>query len=197
MEFWKHSSNLHMSILYNYLYNLRLAGSLPRCLTVQFDNCARDNKNRWFFAFFGLLIHHGKIYFHLFLSPFSLSLGWFSSVEIYYLMPGHSHDMVDRECFAPVGHDFRKQASFWTPEDFPSFLNKAWQCRHHQPTIESHVAVCDWKSFLHDHLRVMRYHSHQRAFLMKKEGDRITFYYKASVLHIHWLGVAGKYCFFH
>lgn len=91
LEFWDHSANLHLSFLFLYLRKLRFEDKLAPNLILQTDNCSRDNKNRWFLAFFAYLV----------------KLGWFQTVEIHYLQPGHSHDMVDRECFGPLGQKFR------------------------------------------------------------------------------------------
>jgi hypothetical protein len=80
---------------------------------LQFDNCWRDNKNRWLFGFISHLIE----------------LGWFDRVEIYFLKPGHSHDMVDALCFAPLGKKARETYTFWTPDEFLTFIDKAFAHR--------------------------------------------------------------------
>ena len=151
---------------------------------VQFDNCARDNKNRWLLAFFAHLIHKR----------------WLSSVEIYYLAPGHSHDMVDRECFSPLGHRYRNKHSFWTPPEFPAFLNEAWRRRERKPIVSTHIAVCDWKAFFNPHLRTIENHSHPRAYLLKRvdteTGEDVHLFYKSSVLAQHWVGYQSMFVLF-
>lgn len=181
MEFWKHSANLHISILYNHLRQLRKDGVLPPHLILQFDNCAKDNKNRWLFAFLAHLIHKG----------------WCTSITIYYLMPGHSHDIVDSECFSPVGKKYRREHSVWTFTEFPGFLARAWRRRAHNPIISGDIVVYDWKGFFNSELRTIKHHSFPRAFLLKvaldADGDRkVGFFYKKSVLSPNWLGHKSK-----
>jgi hypothetical protein len=72
-----------------YLRQLREADKLGKNLMFQMDNCWHDNKNKWFFGFLSHLV----------------AFGWFDSVEIFYLRPGHSHGIVDSMCFAPLGRD--------------------------------------------------------------------------------------------
>jgi hypothetical protein len=80
---------LHISFLFYYLRQLHKAGKLGKNLMLQMDNCWRDNKNKWFFGFLAHLA----------------AFGWFDSVEIYYLHPGHSHGIVDSMSFAPLGRN--------------------------------------------------------------------------------------------
>jgi hypothetical protein len=87
LDHWKHDANLHISFLFCYLRQLREADKLGKNLMLQMDNCWRDNKNKWFFGFLSHLV----------------AFGWFDSVEIFYLRPGHSHGIVDSMCFAPLG----------------------------------------------------------------------------------------------
>lgn len=184
MEWWKHTANLHISILYDHLRKLRSKGKLPPHLLLQFDNCAKDNKNRWLLAFLAHILHKK----------------WCKTITIFYLMPGHSHDMVDSECFAPVGRKYRRIYDVWTYSQFPAWLSRAWKKRKVQPTISDSVVVYDWKRFLTPHLRAFSQHSFPRAFLLKEgvdnEGNsQIVLFYKKSVLSQVWLGYCSKYFF--
>ena len=107
LEFWTHDANLHISFLFCYLHCLRQEGTLGHNLMIQMDNCWRDNKNQWLFGFLCHLVH----------------IGWFKSVELLYLRPGHSHDTVDCACFSPLGRTTRSRFSYWTPEQF---WDKLW-----------------------------------------------------------------------
>ena len=73
---------------------------------LQFDNCFIDNKNKYFL---GLLAYFVEKH-------------WFDSIEIYYLQPSHSHDMVDAECFHPMGIQSWYMYNFFTREEFWNHL---------------------------------------------------------------------------
>jgi hypothetical protein len=85
-KYWKYDANLHISFLFCYLRQLREANKLDKNLMLQMDNCWHDNKNKWFFGFLSHLV----------------AFGWFDSVEIYYLRPGHFYEIMDSICFAPL-----------------------------------------------------------------------------------------------
>lgn len=160
-DHWKHDSNLHISFLFVYLRKLMDEKSLGANLMLQMDNCWKDNKNRWFFGFLTHLVE----------------LKWFQTVEIYYLPPGHSHDMVDRECFRPLGHQMRSICSFWTPEEFRSvFVHKAFRKQRRKPYFLDDVAVWDWKKWLETGLVSMKGQSFQRAFKITiQDGKPVLF----------------------
>jgi hypothetical protein len=84
------------------LRQLREADKLGKNLMLQMDNCWCDNKNKWFLGFLSHLV----------------AFGWFDSVEIFYLRPGHSHGIVDSMCFAPLGRDTCARFIYWTPDQF-------------------------------------------------------------------------------
>ena len=130
----------------------------------------------------------------MFLGFFShlVQISWFSTVRLFYLMPGHSHDMVDRECFGPLGTHHRFRVSFWTIPDFREiFIAKAFRRRQKKPEYLE-PAVWDWKSWISPHLLPISAHSFQRAFLIKKEDGGSVMYYKGSVLSSDWRGDSGS-----
>ena len=51
---WPHDSNMTIQILSHLLYDNQ--HKLPAILYLQLDNCARENKNRYFLAFCALLV---------------------------------------------------------------------------------------------------------------------------------------------
>jgi hypothetical protein len=171
-EHWPHTANLNISFLFCYLRKLKEQGKLGRNLMLQFDNCWRDNKNRWLFGFISHLIE----------------LGWFDRVEIYFLKPGHSHDMVDALCFAPLGKKARETYTFWTPDEFLTFIDKAFAHRK-KPLILDPVVVWDWHEWLSPSLRNISQHSFQRAFLFQKQNPLgSVMLYKKHLLKTEWLG---------
>lgn len=62
------------------------SGKLPPHLFVQVDNCVRENKNRYFFAYFQCLVH----------------LGVFKTIQISFLPIGHTHADIDQS-FSSIG----------------------------------------------------------------------------------------------
>lgn len=173
-EHWTHDANLHISFLYCYLRELKEKGLLRKNLMLQMDNCWRDNKNKWFFGFMAKLV----------------DMNWFHSVEIYYLSPGHSHAMVDRECFKPLGRHARALYSYWTPDEFwTNFVSRAFRRTLKRLSTLAYVAVWDWKDWMEPYLRNMRWHSFQRAFLIHKEDNKVQLRFKASILRADWRGL--------
>jgi hypothetical protein len=173
-EFWTHDANLHISFLFCYLRESREKGQLGKNLMLQMDNCWRDNKNKWFFGFLAKLI----------------SLNWFHSVEIYYLSPGHSHAIVDRECFKPLGRNARSLYSYWTPDEFwNNFVAQAFRKTTKKLGSMAHVVVWNWKNWMEPYLRKMKFHSFQRAFLLTKEDGKPVLRFKTHILKTNWRGL--------
>jgi hypothetical protein len=173
-DWWPHDANLHISFLFCYLRELKESGTLGKNLMLQMDNCWRDNKNKWFFGFLAQLI----------------DMNWFDSVEIYYLSPGHSHAMVDRECFKALGRHARAIYSYWTPDAFwTGFVVKAFRHTRKKLRTLSNVVVWNWKEWLEPNLRHMKFHSFQRAFLLQKEDGLPVLRFKANSLKNNWRGL--------
>lgn len=174
LEFWTHDANLHMSFLFCYLHRLRQQGRLGRNLMLQMDNCWRDNKNQWFFGFL----------FHL------VNLGWFQSVELLYLRPGHSHDTVDRACFSPLGKTTRSLYSYWIPEQFwDEFVMRGFARQSVKAQKLENMCVFDWKSWLDPVLRQPLRHSFQRAFLITMQDDMPVLFFKKNLTRTLWRGL--------
>ena len=75
---WPGDANLGISLLWSHIRGLLERGLTWDTLYLHADNCARDNKNQWMFAFLSLLVKK-KI---------------FLNVEMHFLPPGHSHEKV-------------------------------------------------------------------------------------------------------
>lgn len=176
-EFWNHNANLHMSFLFCYLRELKEQGVLRKNLMLQMDNCWRDNKNQWFFGFLAHLV----------------DLNWFHLIEIFYLSPGHSHAIVDRECFRPLGRKARSLYSYWTPDEFwTNFVTRAFRRTTKKLGTLHQIVVWDWKEFLRPHLRKIQFHSFQRAFMLQKEDGAAILRFKADILKQNWKGLKNS-----
>lgn len=94
-ELFKHDPNFTCTLLFTYLHNhLDKSGNLlyicvklmstedrPKHLQIQLDNCSRENKNQTVFQLAGYLVS---------------VLKWYMTVQINFLLVGHSHDEIDR-----------------------------------------------------------------------------------------------------
>ena len=175
-DFWTHDANLHLSFLYVYLQQMKQQNLLGRNLMIQMDNCWKDNKNKFLLGFAAVLVEK-KI---------------FSSVIIFYLQPGHSHDFVDAECFKPLGNHTRFMYGYWTPEEFISlFINKAWNRSERKPAYLE-ACVWDWKSWLLPNLRNISFHTFQRAFKITMQDEVPVLFYKKSILSSTWKGLENS-----
>lgn len=76
--------NLIISAIFNHI--IRILASYPSpnehppILFIQLDNCVKENKNRYLFAFFNWLVE----------------IGWFKSVQVSFLPVGHTHEDIDQ-----------------------------------------------------------------------------------------------------
>jgi hypothetical protein len=56
-DWWAGDANLVISLLWLHLCSVICAGKSLHTLYLHADNCARDNKNRWMFAFLTFLVY--------------------------------------------------------------------------------------------------------------------------------------------
>jgi hypothetical protein len=175
-DFWPHDANLHISFLFTYLRELKEKGKLGKRLMLQMDNCWRDNKNKYLLGFLAELI----------------AAKWFVNIEVYYLRPGHSHGIVDRACFKPLGRQTRFMYSYWTPEEFwSSFVTPAFRQKMIRVRQLEHLIVWDWKEWMENSLRNIHFHSFQRAFILENVDGQPTMKFKKNLFRKEWRGVKG------
>ncbi len=86
LNVFPHDSDTTMTLLYFKLCELRISGKIGLKLQLHMDNFYRENKNRYMFAFCCMLIYHN----------------WIEEVNIFFLLPGHTHAEVDAT-FVPIG----------------------------------------------------------------------------------------------
>ena len=58
----------------------RRGGKLPPILRIQVDNCGKENKNQYMFAFCAILV----------------KLRYFAEVYLSFLLVGHTHEDIDQ-----------------------------------------------------------------------------------------------------
>lgn len=80
IPFWDDGPNNTISHLFNLLWqDISECDIIPPILYINLDNCVKDNKNNYIFAFVSVLIEKK----------------WFSVIYIAFLPVGHTHDEVD------------------------------------------------------------------------------------------------------
>eukprot|EP00058_Branchiostoma_floridae_P002295 XP_002587783.1 hypothetical protein BRAFLDRAFT_92228 [Branchiostoma floridae] len=155
---WPHDSNLTCTVLLATLrkvaksYNNRLPGTLY----LQMDNCWRECKNQYVFAFLGLLVLRGI----------------FKEVQVGYLLVGHTHEDVD-QFFSRVAEKLRKRDAT-TVEELVDVIEKSF------PNVEGEEldAVLDVKDYMGDVCNHLEQHScpHQYRFTTGLDSKLIVEY---------------------
>ena len=145
---WPHASNMTIHVLVNILYMYR--DNLPDTLYLQMDNCGRENKNRFVFAFCALLVE----------------LKVFRKIKVSFLMVGHTHEDVD-QMFSRYSTYLRRQDVFTMDCLTSSFEN----CYTPSPTavvLDEMPDVCRW---LHTSIQDMAYHSKPHVFKFTRDSN--------------------------
>ena len=70
----------------------RRGGKLPPVLCIQADNCGRENKNQYMFAFCTVLV----------------GLRYFAEVYLSFLLVGHTHEDIDQR-FSVISGTLKRQ----------------------------------------------------------------------------------------
>ena len=108
-----------------------IAKKLPPTLRVQLDNCAKDNKSRYVFAYWSLLV----------------AKGIFKEVFVSFLLVGHTHDDIDAS--------FGRWSMKLREEDFPTIplLMKSNMDLDNVPVIPHIIEkVSDFKAFIEPYI---------------------------------------------
>lgn len=155
--------------------NLAPAKRLPPVLHVQMDNAVSDNKNRFVFCFWSLLV----------------AKGIFREVYVNFMLVGHTHDDIDAL--------FGRWSMALKKEDFPTIplLMKSFMDNEAVPTIPHLIEeVPDFKSFISDGIadgeESLQGHTkaHQLKFFMDSRGCPMM-KYKILCHHDDWLPREG------
>ena len=167
---WKHSSNMTIIILLNILFMYR--DSLPEVLYLQMDNCARENKNKYVFAFCALLVE----------------LGIFRKIKVSFLMVGHTHEDVD-QMFSRYSTYLGRSNSFTMDSLMDAFENS------YTPTptavlLDNLPDFVTWlKPYMANIVKLQSY-PHVFKFIKNRQGKSELFVKKWSS-DIDWLACSG------
>jgi len=179
LKVFPNDCNTTLTVLYLKIRSLRAVGALSPKLIFHMDNCWRENKNRYVFAFCCLLVYKK----------------WISECEIFFLPPGHTH--AENDCmFVPIGKG-KKRINCNSPPHFTSHFIPKCYARHKEeiiPTLKKLQFVFLWKQWLSPHIRPIRHHSPHRAFQFKLDGNNnVVMFFKNSPLDQNWIGYHTTY----
>ena len=154
---FENGSNKMVSVLYKLLLRfLNEFKFLPRHLNLCLDNCFKENKNRYLFAFLASLVE----------------LNVFTEVTVNYLLVGHTGNEVD-QLFSIVANALKREIC--TIEELVSIISNS--SIQPKPSCEPLDYIWDWKAFIIPNLYVvpLSQHSNFHCFQIKKESGSPRF----------------------
>ncbi|MEI7578378.1 MAG: hypothetical protein WCK51_15930 [Armatimonadota bacterium] len=160
---WASDPNLIVETLQRTLTHVavRRGGSLPSTLHLRFDNCARENKNRFVIAYLADLLRRFII----------------KKVIVDYFMVGHTHCDPDQEAGTYLCAVKKRDIMSRT-----DFIKRLRESHHPSPEIEVVRSVCDWKKLCKDAGAAQDLHGHKepRRWVMENDektgAPRLSFY---------------------
>ncbi|XP_053378700.1 uncharacterized protein LOC128548244 [Mercenaria mercenaria] len=161
---YPHDPNLTINILLKSLLKIvKTKGSLPPILFLQADNCRRENKNKYVFAFLELLVRQ-RI---------------FREVYFSVLIVGHTHEDIDA-AFSKISRSLKKKSA----ETLPDLL----QCI---PNVERVGEAYDVKSWLGENICDVKGTSEPLHYKFVASGNNVKVFYK-GLQHTFWKQLNGR-----
>lgn len=163
---YKRNPNLYITSTFFHLCNKLSSISMerrPHTLWMQMDNCAKENKNRWFFAFCCLLIHWN----------------WFRCVQLSFLPPGHSHSIVDQ-----MFSTRQKQLEWNSVPSIPAlveFVNRIYGESPLKPKQSFLPKVYNWAGWMGPYVSDLEGHSGPHVFKFEKHANG-----QVAMMHKPW-----------
>ena len=150
---WKQDPNLTISLMYQHYYSMFSKQDVVRApvLNETTDGSSKEYKNTANMAF----------------ACFKVLSGWFDEVNLFFLPPGHSHDLQD-QAWANLKKAFYSHRHITYP-DFVSLCKRAFST--FRPEVIEKYFVFDWKTWLHPWMRQLKNHSHWRAFEFRRSSS--------------------------
>ena len=133
--------------------------ALPPHLIINFDNCG-ENKNQFMFAYTSLLVE----------------LCLFDTIEINFLMVGHTHCSVDR-MFGTFSEAINSSYFIASPQALRQLLIN---CTPHRKVFNKEImSVFDWKKLLQPYInKAIKYYGIPHNFKIQRYYDRAIFQYR-------------------
>jgi len=167
LSLFQHDSDTTLTLLYSKIRCLRIDGQCGNQLQLHMDNCYRENKNKFVFAFCCMLVHKK----------------WFQEISLFFLPPGHTHAENDA-MFVPLSkgkwltncHSPPKFATEFVPHCYRRYKNIP------QPDLENIKFVYGFKDLLSPYIRNIQHHGSPQAFHFVLVDDNVEMFYKSSCL---------------
>ncbi len=180
LSLFQHDSDTTLTLLYSKIRCLRIDGQCGNQLQLHMDNCYRENKNKFVFAFCCMLVHKK----------------WFQEISLFFLPPGHTHAENDA-MFVPLSkgkwltncHSPPKFATEFVPHCYRRYKNIP------QPDLENIKFVYGFKDLLSPYIRNIQHHGSPRAFCFVLVDDNVEMFYKSSCLDPQWIGYLENHGF--
>ena len=118
LDVFDHDADVSISIIYRKLKDLRESGELNSTLIIHLDNCGRENKNRWVFAFCALVI----------------AQKWVKEILLYFLPVGHTHAECDA-MFIPFGKS-KCIHNIGSPAAIQEWIDNTYKNHNEKPIIK-------------------------------------------------------------
>jgi hypothetical protein len=170
---WETGANISISILYDHILRQfkTMLHKRPPKLILQVDNCAKEGKNKFVFAFAAHLIY----------------FDWFKEVEIVSLIQGHTHDLIDQE-FSVWAEGERKRCCE-TLDDISEFISWTFKNSVKKHSFTLLRWMFDWSGFFTPTLTEITGIKEARCFrFLKNTSNNIVLYWKTNCLESTWKG---------
>ena len=132
----KHDSNQVVTSIVKVLGDVRIRrGTFPPTLRIQADNCSRENKNKYMFAFCACLV----------------ALGHFQEVQLSFLIVEHTHDDIDQR-FSVISNILKRQDILSLKQMLAQVETGARGRDVAFTSAELLENIWNWSGFIADHL---------------------------------------------
>ena len=178
--FYSHNVNYVITVLALELHHcLGLAPHVDfQLLTIQMDNCWRENKNRYVFGFLAILLFQCH----------------FKTIDVHFLPTGHTHDDQDAVFgkLSQIRDRVIRSAPTW-----PDLLQQLTspQAAGKPPPFSPDTfvylgGIYDWRAFLEDHCAKLANHSFYRSFRFQLgyDGSARMIYRRNDMPNTSWHG---------
>ena len=132
-----HNNNQVVTSLAKVLGDVRSRkGLLPPVLRIQADNCGRENKNKYMFAYYASLV----------------ALGYFWEVRLSFFIVGHTHEDINQR-FSIISGVLKRQ-DIDSVKEMLAFIERGTSYTDAFTTASLMEHIWDWKGFIMAHLHI-------------------------------------------
>ena len=133
---YKYDSNQVITSIMHVIVDVRTrrGGTLPPVLRIQADNCGKENKNQYMFAFCATLVE----------------LEYFAKMYLSFLLVGHTHDDIDQR-FSVISGTLKRQ-DIDSLRELLELIKKGASHTEAFATSRHLEYIWDWKKFINPYL---------------------------------------------